>query len=200
MNQKGRIIIVSGPSGVGKGTVVHQLMEEDPRLQFSVSATTRAKRPNEIDGVHYYFVDHAAFEKMIEDGEMLEYARYADNYYGTPLRPVNEALERGNSVILEIEVQGALQVMARRPDAISIFVAPPSYAELRRRLFGRGDTAPEIAEKRLAIALEECRLASKYQYTVVNDTIPGALAEFRAILAAEACRSQYREIHLKEEE
>ncbi|MBQ7871662.1 MAG: guanylate kinase, partial [Oscillospiraceae bacterium] len=111
MNQKGRIIIVSGPSGVGKGTVVHQLMEEDPRLQFSVSATTRAKRPNEIDGVHYYFVDHAAFEKMIEDGEMLEYARYADNYYGTPLRPVNEALERGNSVILEIEVQGALQVM-----------------------------------------------------------------------------------------
>lgn len=196
---KGRIIIISGPSGVGKGTVVRQLMAENPNLQFSVSATTRPSRPHEVDGVHYYFVDRDAFEKMIDEGDMLEYARYADNYYGTPMRPVNEALERGISVILEIEVQGALQVMARRPDAISIFVAPPSYEELRRRLFGRGDTAPEIAEKRLRIALEECHEAKHYQYTVINDTIPGALAEFRAILAAEACRSQYRQIQLKEE-
>ncbi len=199
MKEKGRIIIVSGPSGVGKGTVVHQLMEEDARLQFSISATTRPRRLNELDGVHYFFVDHAAFERMIDQGEMLEYARYADHYYGTPLRPVNEALERGNSVILEIDVQGALQVMARRPDAISIFVGPPSYAELRRRLLGRGDTPQEIAQKRLEIAIEECRLADRYQYTVINDTIPGTLAEFRAILTAEGCRSQYRQIHLEEE-
>ncbi|MBR4308750.1 MAG: guanylate kinase, partial [Oscillospiraceae bacterium] len=153
MMKKGRILIVSGPSGVGKGTVLKELMKRHPNLRFSVSATTRAPRPGEIDGVHYRFLDKACFEDMIQRDALLEYAGYAGNYYGTPLEPVEEALEQGVSVILEIEVQGALKVMERRKDAISIFIGPPSYEELRRRLYGRGDTAPEVAEKRLRIAL-----------------------------------------------
>lgn len=197
--KQGRIIIFSGPSGVGKGTVVREVMRRDPSLRFSVSATTRAMRPGEIDGVNYYFVDAPRFEQMIADGELLEHATYAGNYYGTPEKPLDEALAQGISVVLEIEVQGALQVMERRPDAISIFVAPPSYEELARRLSGRGDTPPEVAEKRLKIAFEECRLAKHYQYTIINDTVAHAAEEFQAILTAEACRSPYRTIHLKEE-
>lgn len=197
--KQGRIIILSGPSGVGKGTVIREVMRRDPSLRFSVSATTRAIRPGEVDGVNYYFVDRARFEQMIADGELLEHATYAGNYYGTPVKPLEEALAQGVSVVLEIEVQGALQVMERRPDALSIFVAPPSYAELERRLRGRGDTPPDVAAKRLKIALDECRLAERYQYTVINDTVEHAAQEFQAILTAEACRSQYRTIHLKEE-
>lgn len=197
--KQGRIIILSGPSGVGKGTVLKQVMQSDDSLRFSVSATTRPIRPNEIDGVHYFFMDKAHFEGMIERGELLEHANYAGNYYGTPEKTVNDALAQGMSVVLEIEVQGALQVMRRRPDAISIFVAPPSFAELRHRLLTRGDTAPEIAERRLAIAREECLAAEQYQYIVVNDTVEHAAAQIRAILAAEDCRSKYRFQSLKEE-
>lgn len=197
--KKGRILIVSGPSGVGKGTVLKELMKKHPNMRFSVSATTRTARPGEIDGVHYRFIEKSAFEDMIARDALLEYASYADNYYGTPSEPVEEALEQGVSVILEIEVQGALQVMARRKDAISIFIAPPSYAELRRRLYGRGDTAPEVAEKRLKIAVEECSHACAYQYTVVNDTVEQAVKEMEAILLAESCRSEYNPVNLKEE-
>lgn len=197
--KKGRIIIVSGPSGVGKGTVLREVMKDNPSLRFSVSATTRTIRPGEIDGVHYYFMNKEQFESLIAQDGFLEHASYNKNYYGTPSKPVEEALERGFSVILEIEVQGALQVMQRRPDAISIFIAPPSFDELSRRLIGRGDTAPEIAAQRLKIALSECASAGKYQYTVINDTVTEAAEEIRAILTAEACRSEYRNIHLKEE-
>ena len=197
--KKGRIIIVSGPSGVGKGTVLREVMKDDPNLKFSVSATTRTIRPGEIDGVHYYFMDKEGFENLLASDGFLEYASYAGNYYGTPVKPVDEALEQGKSVILEIEVQGALQVMQRRPDAISIFIAPPSFEELGRRLSGRGDTAPEIAAKRMQIAITECASADKYQYTVINNTVAEAAAEIRSILTAEACRSEYRKIHLKEE-
>ena len=161
--KQGRIIIVSGPSGVGKGTVLREVMGGDPSLRFSVSATTRPMRPEDTEGVSYYFVDKARFEQMIAEGELLEYAVYADNYYGTPVRPVENALAQGINVVLEIEVKGALQVMEKRPDAISVFIAPPSYAELRRRLIGRGDTAPEVMEQRLEIALEECKQAPRYQ-------------------------------------
>lgn len=197
--KKGRIIIISGPSGVGKGTVLREVMKADPKLRFSVSATTRPIRPGEVDGVHYFFIDKQQFETLIANDGLLEHACYAENYYGTPAKPVNEALEQGYSVILEIEVQGALQVMQRRPDAISIFIAPPSFEELGRRLNGRGDTAPEIAARRLQIAVSECALAEKYQYTVINNTVAEAAEEIRAILTAEACRSKYRKIHLKEE-
>lgn len=197
--KQGRIIILSGPSGVGKGTVIREVMRRDPSLHFSVSATTRAIRPDEVDGVNYYFVDRARFEQMIADGELLEYASYAGDYYGTPEKLLEEALAQGISVVLEIEVQGALQVMKRCPDAVSIFVAPPSYAELARRLNGRGDTPPDVAAKRLKIARDECRAAINYQYTVINDTVEHAAQELQAILTAEACRSQYRPIELKEE-
>ena len=197
--KQGKIIILSGPSGVGKGTVLKEVMRGDPSLRFSVSATTRPIRPGEVDGVHYFFMDKPRFEKMIADGELLEYASYAGNYYGTPEKAVDDALAQGINVVLEIEVQGALQVIERRRDAISIFVAPPSLSELRYRLLNRGDTAPEIAERRLHIAEQECRTAEKYQYIVVNDTVEHAAAEIRAILTAEECRSENRFQTLKEE-
>ena len=197
--KQGQIIILSGPSGVGKGTVLKEVMRGDPSLRFSVSATTRPIRPGEVDGVNYFFMDKPRFEKMIADGELLEYASYAGNYYGTPEKAVDDALAQGINVVLEIEVQGALQVIERRRDAISIFVAPPSFSELRYRLLNRGDTAPEIAERRLHIAEQECRTAEKYQYIVVNDTVEHAAAEIRAILTAEECRSENRFQTLKEE-
>ena len=196
---QGRIIIISGPSGVGKGTVLRQVMAHNPLLQFSVSATTRPIRPGEIDGVHYHFVDKSRFEEMLANNELLEHAVYADNYYGTPEKAVDEALSKGISVVLEIDVQGALQVMERRPDAISIFIAPPSLTELRRRLKGRGDTAEQIMQERLRVAPHECEIAQKYQYTVINKDLQQAVAEVEAILTAEACRSQYRKLQCKEE-
>ena len=197
--KQGRILIVSGPSGVGKGTIVREVMKNDPSLQFSVSATTRAIRPGEIEGESYYFVTKERFEEMIAAGELLEHASYAGNYYGTPLRPVEEALANGISIVLEIEVQGALQVMQRRPDAITVFIAPPSFAELKRRLAGRGDTPPEVAARRLQVAAQECAVAKKYQYTIVNDDLQQAIAALKAILTAERCRSAYCDIDLKEE-
>lgn len=197
--RKGRIIILSGPSGVGKGTVLREVMKNKPELRFSISATTRKIRPSETDGVNYYFISKERFEEMIERDELLEHVSYAGNYYGTPEKPLDEALEQGISVILEIEVQGALKVMKRRPDAISIFIAPPSYEELERRLTGRGDTAPEIAAERLKIAIKECEVAKQYQYIIVNDTVERAAAQMEAILTAESCRSEYHTI-LSEEE
>ncbi len=196
---KGRIIVISGPSGVGKGTILREVMRRDPTLRFSVSATTRQIRPGEAEGVNYYFVDRQRFERMIDDGELLEHAFYAGNYYGTPEKPVESALAQGINVVLEIDVQGALQVFKRRPDVISVFIAPPSLEELRRRLSGRGDTAPEVADLRLHIALQECALAEQYQYIIINDSIARAADELCAILTAEACRPKYRKIHLKEE-
>ena len=177
---QGRIIIVSGPSGVGKGTILRTVMQQHESLHYSVSATSRPMRPEDREGVSYYFVSRERFEEMIAAGELLEHACYAGNYYGTPLRPVEEALARGESVVLEIDVQGALQVMQRRPDAISVFIAPPSYAELKRRLAGRGDTPPDIAARRLHIALEECRQAKHYQYTIINDSVGHAVQELEA--------------------
>ncbi len=197
--KQGRIIIVSGPSGVGKGTVLRELMRRRTELRFSVSATTRQIREGETDGVNYFFIDKPRFESMIENGELLEYACYADNYYGTPEKAVNDALAQGYSVILEIEVQGALKVMERRPDAISIFIGPPDYEELGRRLNGRGDTPPDVIAKRMKIALGECENAKKYQYTVINHTVERAADEIEAILIAESCRSEYTSIQLKEE-
>lgn len=197
--KKGRIIILSGPSGVGKGTVLREVMKNRPELQYSVSATTRPIRPSETDGVNYYFISKDQFEDMIAKNQLLEYASYAGNYYGTPEKPVDDALEKGISVVLEIETQGALKVMKRRADAITVFIAPPSFEELRQRLLGRGDTAPEIAERRLQIARKECAVASEYQYIVINDTVEQAAQRVEAILTAEDCRSRYQNILLKEE-
>ena len=195
--KKGRIIILSGPSGVGKGTVLREVMSRNPELRFSISATTRPIRPSETDGVNYYFITKERFEEMIANDELLEHVSYAGNYYGTPEKPINEAIDKGISVILEIEVQGALQVMRRRPDALSVFIAPPSYEELERRLTGRGDTAPEIAAERLKIALWECEQAKQYQYIIVNDTVEQAAKQMEAILTAES--SEYQTISSEEE-
>ena len=141
--RKGKLIVISGPSGVGKGTVIKALMAREPGLRLSVSATTREMRPGEIDGVQYYFVSRETFEQMIAEDSFLEHAQYVGNRYGTPEEPVNRMLAEGYDVILEIEVQGGLQVMQRRPDAISVFIAAPSFEILGERLRGRGDTDEE---------------------------------------------------------
>ncbi len=196
--KKGRLIVISGPSGVGKGTVVKALMERDARLKLSVSATTRPKRPNELDGVHYYFISHEAFEKMIDQDRFLEHAQYVGNRYGTPEEPVNKMLEAGYDVILEIEVQGGLQVMKRRPDALSIFIAAPSFEILGERLRGRGDTDEEKVLMRLQQARMEYVIAPQYQYIVVNDELEKAVSDIQAILRAEELKTERQHQLLKE--
>ena len=196
---KGKLFAISGPSGVGKNSVLNRVMQLRDRIQYSVSATSRPMRPGEIDGKSYYFVTREQFEQMIAAGELLEHACYAGNYYGTPRRPVEQALANGISIVLEIDVQGGLQVLRRRPDAISVFIAPPSFAELKRRLTGRGDTPPEVAARRLQVAAQECAVAPQYGYTIINDDLCRAVGTLEAILTAEACRSTYCNIELKEE-
>ena len=151
MNNKGTLFVITGPSGAGKGTVLKQVMQSLDQLYFSVSATTRAPREGEVDGVHYHFLTKERFEELIANDRFLEYARYAENYYGTPLDPVEEHLEQGHDVILEIELQGALQVKKRLPKAVLVFIAPPSFEELESRLRGRGTEAEEVILKRLIL-------------------------------------------------
>ena len=196
---RGKLLIVSGPSGVGKGTVVRQLRQRCPNVKLSVSATTRSPRPEDVEGVTYTFKTKEVFEQMIAEEAFLEHACYAGNYYGTPLEPLERDLEQGYDVVLEIEVQGALQVKARRPDAIAIFVAAPSFQELERRLTGRGDTAPEARAVRLKTARWEYQQAVQYDYIVVNETVDRCTDEVIAILTAEKCRVENRKYVLKEE-
>ncbi len=198
--KKGRLIVISGPSGVGKGTVVKALRERDPNVKLSVSATTRDIRPGEIHGVHYYFISKPEFEQMIADGRFLEYAQYVSNYYGTPEEPVDRMLEQGYDVILEIEVQGGLQIMERRPDAISVFIAAPSFEVLAQRLRGRGDTAEDVILERLETAKREYRTAKQYQYVIVNDRLEDAVDDIAAILRANALRANQQMELLKEAE
>lgn len=196
--KKGRLIVISGPSGVGKGTVVKALMARDPKVKLSVSATTREIRPGEIHGVHYYYISRQEFEQMIAEGRFLEYAKYVSNYYGTPEEPVNKMLEQGFDVILEIEVQGGLQIMERRPDAISVFIVAPSFEVLAQRLRGRGDTAEDVILERLETAKREYRTARKYQYVIVNDRLEDAVDDVAAILRANALRAEKQMELLKE--
>ena len=198
MKRKGRLIVVSGPSGVGKGTVVKTLMDRDPRVRLSVSATTRPKRPSETDGIQYHFVTHEEFEQMIRDDQFLEHAQYVGNRYGTPEKAVNEMLEQGFDVVLEIEVQGGIQVMRRRPDAITVFIVAPSFEELARRLRGRGDTDEEKVQMRLQQARMEYLVAPQYQYIVVNDEVENAVDDVQAILRTQDLRSELQQHLLKE--
>ena len=188
MEKKGKTFIISGPSGVGKSTVLRTLFEGRDDLYFSVSATTRAPRPTETPDVDYRFIEAETFRQWIGAGEFLEYAEYVGNFYGTPKRYVDEAMEAGKDVILDIEVQGAAQVHELRPEVVRIFVAPPSWEELERRLKARGTDSPEKIQERLLRAKVELESADSYDYFVINDTVENAVQELRAIMLAEHCR------------
>lgn len=196
MKRTGKTFIISGPSGVGKSTVLSALFEGRDDLYFSVSATTRQPRRGERDGVDYHFISPDTFNDWIEKGEFLEYAEYVSNFYGTPKRYVDEAMAAGKDVILDIEIQGATQVHAQRPETVRIFIAPPSWEELERRLTARGTDSPEKVQRRLLRAKVELQTAGNYDYFVVNDTVESAAAELRAIMLAEHCRPADRMAYL----
>ena len=184
MDREGILMIVSGPSGSGKGTVVKEVVKED-NYALSISVTTRRPRPGENEGEHYFFRTKDEFKKLIEEDKLLEWARFCDNYYGTPLHYVQQQLKEGKNVILEIEVDGALQVKEKYPDAVLIFLMPPTIGELRRRLDRRGTESPEIIERRIRRAETELDLLSKYDYVVINDDINEAKEDILKIVDAE---------------
>ena len=179
---KGKLVVISGASGVGKGTVLGIMMQERKDLAFSVSATTRPPRPGEVDGVHYYFVTKERFEEMIQNGEFLEYDAHAANYYGTPRAQAEEKMERG-SVLLDIEPHGAKQVKQAAPEALLIFIMPPSVEELERRLRGRGDTPEDQIQMRMERAVWEMEQRSWYDYVVTNDDAERCAEEILKIIA-----------------
>lgn len=189
MTERGLLIVFSGPSGVGKGTVRKEIFESsDNKFEYSVSMTTRPQRPGEVDGVDYFFRTREEFEELIRQGQMLEYAEYVGNYYGTPLTYVNETLDRGVDVFLEIEVQGALQVKQKVPDGVFIFLTPPDLEELKERLVGRGTDSSEVIAQRIERAKEEIALMREYDYAVVNDEVPLAAERVKRIIEAEHFR------------
>jgi guanylate kinase len=188
MNPKGLLIVLSGPSGVGKGTVCKALRRRMPELVYSVSATTRAPRIGERDSVNYFFKTREEFEAMIARDELLEWAEYVGNYYGTPRKFVEETMAEGRDIILEIDVQGALQVKRRFPEGIFIFLLPPSLDELKNRIEQRGTESAETIRSRLEAAVEELKQIEHYEYAVVNDRIEAAASRIEAILTAEHCR------------
>ena len=195
MNQKkerGQLIVLSGPSGVGKSTVIAELFAQRSNIYFSVSYTTRQPRVGEQDGVNYNFVSREEFERMIADDELLEYAEYVDNYYGTSMKLIQEKLDAGIDVLLDIEVQGAAKVRARCPDALFIFIIPPSFEELSRRLHRRNTDSEEVIAGRLAKARQKFRGIPKYDYLVINDKVANAVHEIEAILTAAECRVSSR--------
>jgi guanylate kinase len=166
-----RVFVITGPSGVGKGTLIRTLRERCPEIELSVSATTRAPRPGETDGVHYHFLDDAEFERLVAEGAFVEHARYAGRRYGTLRSELDKRTAAGHPVVLEIEVQGARQVAETMPEAVRIFIAPPSEEALRNRLVGRGDTAPEAIADRMATAREELAAQGEFGHVVVNDRL-----------------------------
>lgn len=192
MKERGTLVVVSGFSGAGKGTVLAQVLARRPDLYFSVSFTTRAPREGEQDGVNYHFVTREEFQARIGRGEFLEYAEYVGNYYGTSMQVIREKLERGIDVVLEIEIQGAAKVREKLPEAVSLFLVPPSFEELSRRLHARGTDSEEKIQQRLATAREEAKEIVNYDYIVVNDTVDHAVEEILAILTAESCRKERR--------
>jgi guanylate kinase len=181
---RGNLFVMTGASGVGKGTIRGRLLEYH-RMYYSISMTTRPPRPGERHGVDYYFVRKTEFESKIAQNGFLEWAQYVDDYYGTPREPVEEALNRGQDVLLEIEVQGALQVKQTMPEAILVFIIPPSLSELRRRLLVRGTDSLSKIAKRLQRAEEEIRMADRFKYVLVNDQLDKAVSDFAAIIQAE---------------
>lgn len=194
LDERGLLIVISGPSGVGKGTVRKALFEmKNHKLTYSVSMTTRPKRPGEVDGVDYYFTTKEEFEDRIKNNKFLEYAEFVGNYYGTPLDKVNEKLDDGHEVVLEIEVEGALQVKRKVPDCVMIFIVPPSKEDLYKRLKSRGTESDDIINQRIEKANREFKKAKFYDYIVVNDEVNNAADRILAIIRAEHART-YRSI------
>lgn len=187
---KGLLIVLSGPSGVGKGTVCQALRQRMPELIYSVSATTRAPRQGETDGVNYFFKSREQFRSMIERSELLEWAEYVGNCYGTPRQFVEDTLNQGKDVILEIDVQGALKVKEKFSQGVFIFLIPPSLEELRHRIVRRGTESQEIIADRMSAALSELNLLNKYDYAVMNDHIDSACLRIQSIIIAEHCRKE----------
>lgn len=186
--QKGILFVLSGPAGVGKGTVRQKLFEQETDLKYSVSATTRKKRPGEKEGVDYFYKTKEEFEEMIERNELLEYAKYVDNYYGTPKQYVLDELAKGNDVFLEIEVQGALQVKKNFPEGVFIFLTPPSLKELKNRIVNRGTETEDVIMQRLKEAKNEIKMMENYDYVVVNDDVSKAVKKVKSIVISEHCK------------
>ena len=187
--RKGMLLVVSGASGTGKGTLVKRLLEEDRSFCFSVSATTRTPRTGETDGVDYHFLTEAQYDELLAKDAFLEHATVHAHRYGTLKEEVYGRMERGQNVLLDIDTQGAFNVMAAAPDCVSVFILPPSYTELRRRLEGRNTERPEEIERRFTNARQEIPLMDRYQYIIVNDDLDAAYAQLRAITLAEKQRS-----------
>ena len=187
--RRGKTFIVSGPSGVGKSTVLHALLEKRENMVFSVSATTRTPRAGEKDGVDYFFLDVDTFRDWIGRDAFLEYAEFVGNFYGTPKKYVQDAMDRGQDVILDIEVQGAAQVVQKMPEVVRIFIAPPSWKDLEQRLKSRGTDSADKILGRLERAKVEFMEARAYDYIVINDSVENAVAELEAIMTAEHCKA-----------
>lgn len=189
MKNKGLLLVVSAPSGCGKGTILGEILKDDS-FYYSISATTRAPREGEQDGVNYHFITKEEFEQRIAQGGMLEYAQYCGNYYGTPKKEVEQMRDAGRDVILEIEVEGAMKVRALCPDAVFLFIAPPSVEELRRRLNKRGTEAAEVIEERVSQAARELSYADRYDYIIVNGELEKAIQDFHTVVRAEKLRTK----------
>ena len=189
MSKRGMLIVLSGPSGVGKGTVRKALFSQPGNdFQYSVSMTTRQPRPGEVNGKDYFFVSKEEFEQHIREGQMLEYAKYVDNYYGTPLKYINDTLDEGKDVFLEIEVNGAMQVRSKCPDGVFIFLTPPDLMELRQRLIHRGTDSMEVINKRIHKAFGEIQMVQNYDYAVVNEQVDNAVTKIKDIIRSERLR------------
>ncbi len=190
MIQQGNLIVISGPSGAGKGTICKALLQQHPELHYSISATTRQPREGEVNGVNYWFLSKEQFQSMIAHDELLEWAEVYGNFYGTPRAYVEEVLGKGQDVVLEIDIQGAMKVKSKSPEGTFIFIVPPSLAELSERLWNRGTDSPDVIRKRLQCVREELSMASNYHYLVVNDRLPDAVEKIEAIILAEKCRME----------
>lgn len=192
MSEKGLLFVLSGPSGVGKGTVRRAVFEdENTDFSYSISMTTRTMRPGEEEGVDYYFRTKEQFELLIEQDQLLEYAQFVDNYYGTPLEYVEKTLNEGKDVFLEIEVQGAMQVREKMPEAVFIFLTPPSLTELKSRIVGRGTETSDVVDKRMATAHHEIEMMKHYDYAVVNDEVQLAVEKIKDIVRIEHMRTKW---------